>query len=55
MMSWIAAGRSGIQIINEDQEGKAKIIILNASTYVYIERSQMTFYVSRSTATVWDI
>ena len=42
MMSWIAAGRSGIQIINEDQEGKAKIIILNASTYVYIEVSQMT-------------
>ena len=42
MMSWIAARRSGIQIINEDQERKAKIINLNASTYVYIEISQMT-------------
>ena len=42
MMSLIAAGRSGIQIINEDQEGKAKIIILNASTPIHIEISQMT-------------
>ena len=55
MMSWIAAGRSGIQIINEDQEGKAKIIILNASTYVQRNKSNDMFYVSCSIATVWDM
>ena len=55
MMSWIAAGRSGIQIINEDQEGKAKIIILNASTYVHRNKSNDMFYVSCSIANVWDI
>ena len=39
----------------KDQEGKAKIIVLIASTYIYSNKPKDMFYVSCSIATVWGI